>query len=61
MKVYACYLRVQKVEHWAIVSDDIQFIPKSSEKARDWSRKDQSYSESNRLYYTHYYKEFELQ
>lgn len=61
MKVYACYLRVQKVEHWEIVSDDIQFITSSFQDARDWVNKFEAYSEDNHSYYTHYYKEFELQ
>lgn len=61
MKVYACYLRVQKVEHWEIISDDVQFMTSSQEKARDWSRGDSKYSDDHYFYYTTYYREFELQ
>lgn len=61
MKVYACYLRVQKVEHWEIISEDIQFITSSGFEARDWSRTGCIYSDVDKVYLTHYFEEFELQ
>lgn len=61
MKVYACYLKVQKVEHWEIIFDDVQFITDSPDKAFEWSRKCYMYMGEHTVYHTYYYKEFELQ
>ena len=61
MKVYACYLRIQKVEHWEIVSEDVQFITDSYQKAVEEVIDGSWYSEDGYFFYTPYYKEFDLQ
>lgn len=61
MKVYACYLKVQKVEHWEIVSDDVEFITDSLLKANCWKMKSEGVSQNGVYINTRYFKEFELQ
>lgn len=61
MKVYACYHKVQRIEHWTILQDNLEFITQSLWKAIKWEENVDGFTDNGKIIHTRYYKEFDLQ
>lgn len=61
MKVYACYHRLQALEFWEIISDDVVFITASNSIALEWEKSSEEKSSDGLYVHIKYYKEFNLQ
>lgn len=61
MKVYACYRKLQAVQFWNIISEDVIFIADDILKAQEWENRSEKVSKDGEFVHIRYYKEFELQ
>lgn len=59
MKVYVCYHKVQRIEYWTVMKDEIEFITQSLWKAVQWEKNTEG--SDDKYSHTRYYKEFDLQ
>jgi len=59
MKVYACYHKVQRIEYWTVMKDELEFITQSLWKAVQWEKDTED--SDDKYSHTRYYKEFDLQ
>lgn len=61
MIVYACYRRLQAIQFWNIISEDVIFITDDILKAQEWENRSEKVSKDGEFVHIRYYKEFELQ
>ena len=61
MKVYACYRKLQAIQFWNIILEDVIFITDDILKAQEWENRSEKVSKDGEYVHIRYYKEFELQ